>query len=127
MVLFSDNFSSKAFLFVSKTFRLFPGCTKEGALGNTARAAISPQLNLSGPLPKYLHDAASNPTTLLPKGALDAYNAIIFFLEYRHSNLTDCTLSIIFCQRFLFCLCLLRRITCIVIVLPPCTMPLFFT
>src|SRR5258706_7700962 len=49
IVLFRNSFSSKPFLFVSKTFRFFPGCTKEGALGNTARAAISPQLNLSGP------------------------------------------------------------------------------
>jgi len=39
--------SSSIFLFFSNTFLFLPGCTRAGALGKTASAAISPQLNLS--------------------------------------------------------------------------------
>jgi len=50
-------------------------------LGSTARQAASAQDNSLASLPKYLHEAASKPTILPPKGAFAAYNDKISFFE----------------------------------------------
>src|ERR1044072_7090180 len=74
------NRLSSELRFLRKMARFLPGCTSDGELGKTAIAAISPQDNLSGLRPKYRHDAASNPITFVPNGALLAYRPSISFL-----------------------------------------------
>ena len=81
IVLFATSLSNSSFRFRKRIFLFLPGCTSDGALGNTHRAAISPQLNLSALRPKYRQADASRPTTLLPKGALAAYSAMMVFLR----------------------------------------------
>ena len=77
----ATSLSNKRFLLSTSNCLFLPGCTSEGALGNTANVAISAQLSCCGLRPKYRQAAASSPTTLLPKGALLAYKANISFLE----------------------------------------------
>ena len=116
----SYSFCSSLFLLSFKSSRFFPGCMDAGALGSTARVADSAHESSAAGLPKYLHAAASSPTTLPPNGAWAAYRASIFFLEYRSSSLVACTASMAFCQ-------MVRSfpreslITCMVMVEPPLT------
>ena len=56
-------------LFDLKIASFFPGKIKEGALGNTASAALCPQLRSCAGIPKYRQEAVSKPTTFPPKGA----------------------------------------------------------
>ena len=92
----------------------------DGEFGSTASVAASAQLNSPAGLPKYLHDAASIPTTLPPKGACAAYKARISSLEHLSSSLVANIASTIFCH-IVLSRPLDIRITCIVRVLPPLT------
>ena len=105
-------------LFSFSLSRFFPGCMEEGLLASTARVAASAQDSSEGGRPKYLHEAASSPTTFPPKGAWDAYMASILSLVHPASSLRASRASTPFCQRVRG---LLRemRITCMVMVLPP--------
>src|SRR5574344_681502 len=90
----------------------------EGEFGNTANVAASPQESSLEGLPKYLHDAASRPTTFPPYGAWEAYNARILFLEYLSSRRVASMDSTNF-WKIVLSLPLDILITCMVMVLPP--------
>ena len=59
-------------LFCFRSSLFLPGCIMDGAFGRTAKVAVSAQESSAEGFPKYLHAAASSPTTLPPKGACAA-------------------------------------------------------
>ena len=121
MVPFSSSLSSRKLRFSSRRSRLRPGWIRAGELGSTASIALSAQESSSAGLPKYRQAAASSPTTLPPKGALDAYRSSILRFECRSSRRVAMTASRSFSGRLLGASGRLRRMTCMVRVLAPLT------
>ena len=86
MIIFlSNSLRSSLSRFASSEARFLPGWIRPGALGSTASVALCAQLSLWGDTPKKRHEAASMPTTLPPKGALEAYLVMMVRLEYLSS------------------------------------------
>ena len=96
-----------------------------GAFGSTASIAASAQESSSDECPKYRQAAASSPTTFPPKGACETYMDRIFSFEARNSSRVARIISMNFSPKVRDSF-LARRIVCMVRVLPPLTMRLFF-